>query len=113
MFNLFWVGFTLVVPLSAVFWKSAKELFNRFMPVLPWAFGLLFIFNWGMMRIAMFIESQGINVGYTVHDLVEAYESNYGILFVTVALYLCRRYVQQQRDGNKAAISPDTNSSNT
>ncbi len=113
LFNLFWFGFTLVVPVLSALWKSAKERFSRFMPVVPWSFGLLFLANWGMMKIAMFVKNQGVNVGYTFHDLIEVYESSFGILFASVALYLVLRYIQQQLNGDKSGLSQKVNARNT
>ncbi len=87
-FTIFWVGFTLVVPFLTALWKPANERFNRFMPVVPWSLGLLFLANWGMMKIAMFVDNQGINTGFNaLWELIEVYESNFGVLFMVVALY--------------------------
>ena len=85
LFNLIWVFFGLVVPITAALYESARRWLNKFMPIMPWSVGLLFAVNYALFKVstATLIISAGRHTGAN-----EVKESNIGVLFAVAALYI-------------------------
>ncbi len=45
VFTLFWFPFVLLLPLLAAAWKPARTVMGRYLPLVAWPLGLLFILN--------------------------------------------------------------------
>jgi hypothetical protein len=87
-FNLFWLIFTFAIPVATLFHSQIRNFVEKIMPYVPWQFGVLFIMNWGIAKLAGTLVRAGSDVSFAVHDMVETKESNYAVLFVVVAVFL-------------------------
>lgn len=88
MFNLFWLAFTFLIPLSAAFIPRLRDFYEKFMPIVPWVFGLVFLTNWFLAKLAGMWFRSGADVSFVVHHVVETKESNYLFFLAVVAFYL-------------------------
>jgi hypothetical protein len=87
-FNLFWLIFTFGIPVLTLFHSQIRNLVEKIMPYVPWEFGVLFMINWGIAKLAGVFVRAGNDTSFAVHDMVETKESNYAVLFVIVAIFL-------------------------
>jgi hypothetical protein len=83
LFTAFWFGFTILVPLIALASGSARRRLGRLLPIMPLAFGVLFALNYAASKVA-----EAYTSGHLQHSVVEIKESNFGVLFLLVALYV-------------------------
>jgi hypothetical protein len=88
LFNLFWLAFTLLIPLSAQFLPRLRSLYEKFMPLVPWEFGILFLANWAIAQFGSDAARSNSTLSFTASELLETKESHYAVLFVILALYL-------------------------
>lgn len=90
LFDLFWSGFVVVIPLVYWLFGSARRFLSRLIPVPHWSLGALFLVNyfWAKVVRSTFIvgySSSKIAFGQAVHEVKEAM---YAVLFVLVAIDL-------------------------
>lgn len=92
IFDMFWFGFTVVVPFACLLWEPANRLANRFLPVVHWSVGLLFLFSylWAKAAKLIFESYYSFEMISFIQAVQEIKESNYAVLFVVAALYLVR-----------------------
>lgn len=83
LFNLFWAGFGVLVPVVAALSAPARRWLKQFMPIIPWSLGLLFLINYALFRFSLLVISAGRLRGPN-----EVKEANVGVLFAVVAIYL-------------------------
>ncbi|MBI5842263.1 MAG: hypothetical protein HZB19_19425 [Chloroflexi bacterium] len=89
MFDMFWFGFTIMIPVVGLSFKSVKQFIERIMPIVPLALGFLFLYNYALAKIAKAVFDAGYtyNVIPFAQAVQEIKESNYAILFVLVGLF--------------------------
>ena len=85
LFSFFWLAFTLVVPVASAAYKPAQRWFKRFMPVIPWFFGMLFVANYTISKVAVLLFTSD-----THHGIMELKEHNFAVLFGVIAFYIVR-----------------------
>lgn len=93
LLTLFALGFTLVVPLTAVLHPPTGTWFNKLAPVPPWLLGLLFLLNYIVANAfrPLFEGSVWYQSSYPLkHSTVELKEAIYGLLFAVVGYYVWR-----------------------
>ena len=104
LFDIFWFGFTLILPLTYRFLPFVREFiskrFGHFFPIPHLSIGLLFLFNYFWAKIAKIIFLTGYS--YKIISLRQAVqeikESNYAILFLLVSLYFVLIYQELKGD---------------
>jgi hypothetical protein len=88
VFNIFWLSLTFFIPIATTLVPKLRDLCEKFMPIVPWSFGLLFLSNWFLAKLLGMLFRSGAKVSYIVHDVVEIKECNFGFFFAVVAAYL-------------------------
>lgn len=85
LFSLFWLSFTVLVPLAARYSDRSRRLIKKInVPVAPLGIGLLFLFNYLFSKI----------LERDVHPariVVEIKEANFALLFLVLSLYFLLR----------------------
>ena len=90
MFYVFWLIVTVVIPVACSYKESFNQFASKFMPVIHWGIGGLFVFNYLAAHLAKPIYV----AGYTFRDIEfpqavqEVKESNYELLCVVIGLYI-------------------------
>ena len=89
LFDIFWFLFAVVTPAVALFLPSFKSFAGKFIPIVFWGIGVLFLYNylWAKLAKVLFSASyafEGISFAQAVQEVKE---SNYAIIFVLVGLY--------------------------
>jgi cell division protein FtsW (lipid II flippase) len=90
IFDIFWFCFTFFVPLVCLVWEPANRLANRYIPVVHWSIGVLFMFNylWAKAAKLIFVNVYSYEMISFRQAVQEIKESNYAVLFVVVGIYL-------------------------
>jgi hypothetical protein len=90
LFTIFVMTFMLLIPVAASRFSSFGRFVNRLMPVPHWGFGLLFLANFALAKLAkvLFVSSyRGETIAF-VQAVQEVKESNYELLCLFVAGYI-------------------------
>lgn len=89
LFDLFWFLFAVFTPAVALFVPSFKRFASRFIPVVFWGIGLLFVYNylWAKLAKMLFDAAYAFERISFAQAIQEVKESNYAIIFVLVGLY--------------------------
>lgn len=85
LFDLLWLSLAVLIPLTSVFVKPLE----RFLPVVHWGVGLLFLLDylWAKGAKIIFIRFYTFDRVPFVQAVQEIKESNYAVLFAFFALY--------------------------
>ena len=89
LFDIFWFLFGVFTPAVALVAPSFKKFASRFIPVIFWGMGVLFLYNylWAKLAKVLFHTAytfEGVPFGQAIQEVKE---SNYAIIFVLVGLY--------------------------
>ena len=102
MFDLFWFGFAVFIPAVALLIPSFRRFANKFMPVVFWGMGLLFLYNYLWAKLAKIL----FGVAYSFERvpfpqaIQEIKESNYAIIFVLVGFYAIWDLTKSRYEGS-------------
>lgn len=103
LFDIFWFLFAVVTPAAALLVPSFRKFAGKFIPIVHWAPGILFIYNYLWAKIAKVIFA-GIysydNITLT-QAVQEIKESNYAVIFVLVGM-LAVLHLGNSQAGNAA-----------
>lgn len=90
MFDTFWMSLTVALPLAAKFIKPFERFAARFVPIVPWACGLIFALNYVWAKVAkiIYISVYSFDLIPFRQAVQEIKEGNYEVLFVLVALFV-------------------------
>lgn len=90
LFDIFWLGFTVFVPFGCLLSISVSKLTEKYIPIIHWGIGLLFVVNYLWAKIAklLYISVYTYSVIPFVQAVQEVKESNYALLFMFAALYI-------------------------
>jgi hypothetical protein len=89
LFDAFWFLFAVFTPAVAVLAPSFKQFVGRFIPIVYWGLGLLFLYNYLWAKLAKVI----YQTAYTfdrislTQAVQEIKESNYAVIFILVGLF--------------------------
>ena len=88
IYTLFWMGFAVAIPLLSLVWKRFKLFAEKFMPIVYWGIGVLFLLNYFFAQLANLIYRTAYNYQTILFPqaLQEVKESNYQLLFVFLSL---------------------------
>lgn len=89
MFDLFWFVFAVFMPAVALVAPSFKQFASRYVPIIFWGIGVLFLYNYLWAKLAKILFSavyafEKISFSQAVQEIKE---SNYAILFILVGLF--------------------------
>jgi hypothetical protein len=89
MFDLFWFVFAVFTPAVALVAPSFKQFASRYVPIIFWGIGALFLYNYLWAKLAKILFSavyafEKISFPQAVQEIKE---SNYAILFILVGLF--------------------------
>ena len=100
LFQLFWIGFAVAVPLLSRFWEPARRLFGRFLPIFPVVVALLFVFNQAVETAFQWLLERHTDLYHSTYAIgsssVEIVESNVGLLLGMGALAVLRSARREQ-----------------
>ncbi|RJP51489.1 MAG: hypothetical protein C4557_07890 [Anaerolineaceae bacterium] len=90
IFNIFWFGFAVIVPAVSLVFGWFRNLASKWMPIVHWGVGLLFLFNYAMAKAAktLFASSYSFDLVPFVQAVQEVKESNYEFLFIFLSLFI-------------------------
>jgi len=89
MFDAFWFVFAVLTPTISLLVPAFKRFAGKFIPIVYWAIGLLFLYNYVWAKAAKVIydasyKFDGISLTQAVQEIKE---SNYAIIFILVGLF--------------------------
>lgn len=101
MFDLFWMSFTVALPLAATLIKSFGRFAAKFIPIVSWTIGLLFVFNylWAKVAKIVYVSTYKFDFIPFRQAVQEVKEGNYAVLFVLVALFVFMEMNSQTKEG--------------
>lgn len=87
LFDLLWLALAVAVPLAAAVSVHARRVLERYVPVVHWGIGLLFVVNYLLAKVAkaVFESSYSLADVPFAQAVQEIKESNYALLFALVA----------------------------
>ncbi|MEW6401722.1 MAG: hypothetical protein AB1649_07980 [Chloroflexota bacterium] len=105
MFDVFWAVFVVAIPAVSMLGGRFQNVATRFVPVVHWGLGSLFVFNYLLAKVAKAVLSASYTYGRVVpftQAVQEVKESNYELLFAFVALYLLLDLKRLEGDESKS-----------
>lgn len=89
MFDAFWFVFAVLIPTVALLIPAFKRFAGKFIPIVYWAIGLLFLYNYVWAKAAKLIykASYTFDTISLTQAVQEIKESNYAIIFILVGLF--------------------------
>ncbi len=104
LFDLFWLTFTIIIPLAGIYNKPFRQFGNKLFFILPLDIGFLFLFNylWAKAAEAIYVSGYSFDRVPFVQAVQEIKESNYEALFVFAALYVIQDLKLGRNTSNKA-----------
>jgi hypothetical protein len=89
LFDAFWFLFAVFTPAVAVVAPSFKQFADRYIPIVYWGLGLLFLYNYLWAKAAKIVYQtaytfERISLTQAVQEIKE---SNYAVIFVLVGLF--------------------------
>ncbi len=89
-FDVFWGLYIVFIPLVAVFSPPGRNFMEKFLPIVYWALGLLFIFNYLAAKVSLILFAETYDFGGVplIQAVQEVKESNYEFFYALVCLYL-------------------------
>jgi len=89
LFDAFWFLFAVVTPAVALLLPAFDRFMSKFIPIVYWGIGLLFLYNYVWAKAAKFIYGtvytfDKISLKQAIQEIKE---SNYAIIFVLVGLF--------------------------
>jgi hypothetical protein len=89
LFDIFWFLFGVFTPAVALVVPAFKRFAGKFIPIVFWGMGLLFLYNylWAKLAKILFRAAyvfEGVSFGQAIQEIKE---SNYAIIFILVGLY--------------------------
>jgi len=109
MFDVFWFLFGVLIPAIALLVPSFRRFAGKFIPIVYWGIGLLFLYNYLWAKAAKLI----YKASYTFDKLSltqatqEIKESNYTLIFILVGLYAIWD-LRNSKDGNAIPLKSGT-----
>lgn len=89
LFDMFWFLFAVFTPAAALLIPPFRRFAGRFIPIVYWGIGLLFLYNYLLAKIAKIIYEAAYSfdrIGFA-QAIQEIKESNYAVLFILVGLF--------------------------
>ncbi|MGE5250284.1 MAG: hypothetical protein ACM3QS_08740 [Bacteroidota bacterium] len=113
IFTVFWMVFAVLIPGVSLLWGRFKRFAGSLTPIVHWAIGLLFLFNYFFAKLA-----KSIYAGAYTYQVIpfpqavqEVKESNYELLFVFLSLIvlwdLNRQLVKARQARESAPVPPE------
>lgn len=89
LFDAFWFLFAVFTPAVALVVPSFKRFASKFIPIVFWGIGLLFLYNylWAKLAKVLFSAAYAFERVPLPQAVQEIKESNYAIIFILVGLY--------------------------
>jgi hypothetical protein len=89
LFDMFWFMFAVFIPVVALLVPSFRRFASKFIPIVYWGMGLLFLYNylWAKLAKTMFKAAYAFDRAPFAQAIQEIKESNYAIIFILVGLY--------------------------
>ena len=100
IFSVFWFGFAVLIPAGCLLFDWFRNLASKWIPIVHWGVGLLFLFNYTIAKLSKYI----FNSTYTfdqvpfVQAVQEVKESNYEFMFIFLSLFVLWDLVKSTRD---------------
>ena len=100
IFSVFWFGFAVLVPAGSLLFDWFRRLASKWMPIVHWGIGLLFLINYGMAGLAknIFSSTYTYELVPFVQAVQEVKESNYELLFIFLSLFVLWELLHSVRD---------------
>ena len=88
IYTLFWMGFAVAIPFVSLVWKRFKLFAEKFMPIVYWGIGVLFLLNYLLAQLGnlIFLSVYDYQTILFPQAVQEIKESNYQLLFVFLSL---------------------------
>ena len=89
LFDAFWFLFAVFTPAIALMLPAFKRFAGKFIPIVFWGIGLLFLYNylWAKAAKLIYAASYGFDTLSLTQATQEIKESNYAIVFILVGLF--------------------------
>lgn len=89
LFDIFWFLFAVFIPAVALVAPTFRNFAGRFIPIVFWGIGLLFLYNYLWAKLAkVFFDAVYVFDRISLQQAIqEIKESNYALIFILVGLY--------------------------
>jgi hypothetical protein len=100
IFSVFWFGFAVLVPAGSLLFDWFRNLASKWMPIVHWGIGLLFLFNYAIAGLSksIFRSTYTYDLVPFVQAVQEVKESNYELLFIFLSLFVLWDLIKTTRD---------------
>ena len=107
MFDAFWFSFAVLTPAVAMFLPAFRRFATKFIPIIYWGIGLLFLYNFLWAKVAKIIYKASFTFDKLslTQAVQEIKESNYAIIFILVGLFAIRD-LNRSKDINNLPLNP-------
>ena len=88
LFNVYWFSFAVLIPGLSLAWTRFRQFAEKFIPIVYWGIGALFLFNYLLAKLAklVFASAYSFQTISFAQAVQEIKESNYELLFVFLSL---------------------------
>jgi hypothetical protein len=102
MFDVFWFLFGVLIPAIALLSPAFKRLAGKFMPIVYWGLGALFLYNylWAKLSKIIFATAYTFDRLTLTQSVQEIKESNYAVIFILVAWFAVWELKKSQEESN-------------
>jgi hypothetical protein len=109
MFDAFWFLFVVLTPAVALLIPAFKRFAGKFIPIVYWGIGLLFLYNylWAKAAKIIYKTSYIFDKISLTQAIQEIKESNYAIIFILVGLFAIWD-LNKSKDSNAALLKSGT-----
>lgn len=99
IFSIFWFGFAIIVPAVSLVSIKLRNFAEKWVPIVNWKIGGLFLFNYFMAKVAkgIFQSTYSAPIVPFLQAVQEVKESNYELLFIFLSLFVLWDFHQLQR----------------
>jgi hypothetical protein len=102
MFDVFWFLFGVLIPAIALLSPAFKRLAGKFMPIVYWGLGALFLYNylWAKLSKIIFATAYTFDRLTLTQSVQEIKESNYAVIFILVAWFAIWELKKSREESN-------------
>ncbi|HSB00247.1 MAG TPA: hypothetical protein VLE49_06325 [Anaerolineales bacterium] len=102
LFDVFWFLFGVVTPAIALLSPAFKRFAGRFVPIVYWGLGALFLYNylWAKLSKIFFAAAYTFDKISLVQAIQEVKESNYAVIFILVAWFAIWDLSKSKEEGS-------------
>lgn len=106
LFNLFWMVVIVLIPFMTVVWRKFRVWAEKFIPIVYWSVGALFLFNYLLAKLVkiVYVSIYSYSRVPFVQAVQEIKESHYSFLLIFFSVFLLWSLNQTINNSSKKEI---------